>query len=87
MTPLNGSKTHPLSAHALAELANIAEVPLPRAGINPGVINRLSREALVETVDLPSPFKTHKGRKVPHCQITAAGRTALAADEIRKGEK
>jgi len=75
--PLNGTKTHPLSAHALSELRNIARRPCPCQGINPGVVNRLEREGLVELVDLRSPFPTHKGRPIPHLQITDAGRAVL----------
>jgi hypothetical protein len=78
MIPLNGTKTHPLSAHAIDELRNIARSPEPIVGINPGVINRLMRENLVEIVQLPSPFKTHKGRPVGHLRITNAGRERLA---------
>lgn len=77
MTPLNGTETHPLSAHALAELRDIARRPQPCNGINPGVINRLLREGLAETVDLRSPFPTHKGSAIPHLRITDAGRDAL----------
>lgn len=77
--PLNGEKTHPLSVHAREELRDIAMSPVPRQAVNPGVANRLLREALVESVALPSPFKTHKGGKIEHLQITQAGRDALAA--------
>ena len=73
MKPLNGEKTHPLSEHALAELRDIAAAPVPSCAVNPGVINRLLRESLVEEVQLPSPFPTHKGRNVAHLQITKAG--------------
>lgn len=75
--PLNGEKTHPLSAHAIAELMDIARAPVPTCSINPGVLNRLGREDLIEIVALPSPFKTHKGRATTHAQITPAGRRAL----------
>lgn len=77
LKPLNGEKTHPLSAHAREELANIARAPIPTAGINPGVINRLMRENLAEIVQLPSPFKVHKGGNCPHLQITEVGRKML----------
>lgn len=30
-------------------------------------------------VPLPSPFKTHNGRSIPHLRITDAGRIILAA--------
>lgn len=48
--PLNGSKTHPPSEHALAELRDIARSPVPRLAVNPGVANRLEREDLVDVV-------------------------------------
>jgi len=78
-TPLHGTKTHPLSEIARGELADIALAPVPCQGVNPGVANRLLREDLVELVDLPSPFPTHKGKKIQHLKITDAGRRALAA--------
>lgn len=77
MRPLNGMKTHPLSEHALSELKDIAQTPVPRSSVNPGVVNRLLRESLVEEVSLPSPFKAHKGAAVAHLQITTAGRAAI----------
>lgn len=78
MKPLNGEKTHPLTAHALAELRDLTRGPEPRQSINPGVVNRLLREALVESVDLPSPYPTHKRRLIEHLRITDAGLAALA---------
>lgn len=83
MLPLNGTKTHPLSAHAMAKLRNIARTPEPVSYINPGVVNRLMRENLVERVSLPSPFNKHKGALIDHLQITQAGRAAL---ERKDGE-
>lgn len=77
MRPLNGTKTHPLSDFALEVLRDLAREPIPRSSVNPGVANRLLRESLVETVDLKSPFVTHKGRFIEHLQITPAGRAAL----------
>lgn len=79
--PLNGTKTHPLSEHALAELQDIASAPVPRVAVNPGVANRLLSEALVEAVQLPNPFKAHKGGNCEHLRITDAGRAALANKE------
>lgn len=78
ITPLNGTRTHPLTAHALDILASLTKGPLPRQNINAGVVNRFQREGLVVTVELPSPFSSHKGRLIPHLQINAAGRAALA---------
>lgn len=72
--PLNGTKTHPLTHHALSELRLIVAHPVPSQDVNPGVVNRLLREALVECVQLPSPFKSHKGRLIEHLKATEAGR-------------
>jgi hypothetical protein len=76
--PLNGAKTHPLSAHALSELRYLLKGPQPRQSFNAGVSDRLEREALVELVSLPSPFKSHKGKNIPFLQITDAGRARIA---------
>lgn len=78
LQPLNGEKTHSLSKHAKAELAAMhSGGPVPRQAVNPGVANRLLREALVEEVMLPSPFRTHRGRPLAHLRITEAGRAAI----------
>jgi hypothetical protein len=50
----------------------------PVSTINPGVCNRLLREALVTVVEMPSPFKAHRGGTCAHLCITQAGRDALA---------
>lgn len=81
MKPLNGEKTHPISAHALAELRHINREPVPSSAVNPGVHNRLLREELVKVVMLPSPFVTHKGRRVAHLEITDAGRAIATANK------
>lgn len=77
IAPLNGTKTHPLSAHALDELRDIAKAPVPRLSINPGCANRLARGGLVESVLLPSPFKSHHGMSIEHMRITADGQLVL----------
>jgi hypothetical protein len=77
LTPLNGTKTHPLSDHARNWLATIARAPVPRQDINPGVANRLLRGDLVEEVQLPSPYRSVKGN-VAHLRITDAGRKEIA---------
>lgn len=79
MKPLNGEKTHPLSAHAIGELRDLLAAPAPCCTVNPGVRNRLERESLVETVALPSPFITHKGKRIAHLRITPAGRARLSS--------
>lgn len=71
--PLNGERTHPLSAHALEELRSLTRSPQPRQTINPGVVDRLSREALVEEVSLPSPYAKHKGGRIAFLRATPAG--------------
>jgi hypothetical protein len=75
--PLNGTKTHPLSRHALDELRNLANEPLPRSAVNPGVVDRLTRENLVRIVQKPSPFKVHRGGDCDYLEITDAGRERL----------
>ena len=80
LKPLNGTKTHPLTPASLKALRDLAEKPLPRQELNPGVANRLLREALVESVELPSPYATHKGRAIEHLKASAAGVARLAAN-------
>lgn len=76
MKPLNGEKTHQLTEHAIAELRDLANKPCPRQAVNPGVANRLLRDDLVESVMLPSPFRSHSGKPLEHLRITDAGRLA-----------
>jgi len=73
LQPLNGTKTHPLTDFAKAALGNIAKKPVPRQEINPGVVNRLLRESLVESVELPSPYLKHKGAGIEFLRITKSG--------------
>jgi hypothetical protein len=74
--PLNGEKTHPLSAHAIATLTRIAQNPVPRQEVNAGVVNRLEREELVVRRSGQSPYKTGTGT-VDFLEITEFGRCAL----------
>lgn len=74
--PLNGTKTHPLNKSALVALVDICGSPKPRQEFNPGIVNRLLREALVESVPLPSPYHTVKG-DVMYLRITEAGKAVL----------
>lgn len=67
----------PLTAHALAELAEIDRAPVPCSAVNPGVADRLKREGLIEVVQKTSPFKIHKGKMCAHWQLTAAGKAKL----------
>jgi len=78
-TPLNGEKTHPLKPATYEAMASLKSGPKPRNTINNGSIDRLLREALIDSVWLPSPFKTHKGSKIEFVQLTQAGLDALAA--------
>lgn len=79
MNPLNGEKTHPLSAHAKEILRGLAIAERPCSLINPGVVNRLQREGLAEVVQMRSPFPTHaQNRMIEHLRITDAGRATLA---------
>lgn len=80
-TSLNGGTTRPLTAAAWTWLASIAESPRPLSGINPGIRDRLTRtpDPLCERVDLPSPFRIHRGAPCPHLRVTDAGRAALSA--------
>jgi hypothetical protein len=84
MTPLNGTKTHPLTPHATGVLRQLRAGPMPCHEINAGVINRFQRGDLAEIVDLPSPYVTHHGRNTPHMQITQIGVQYL--DRLDQGE-
>lgn len=75
--PLNGSRTHPLSEHAIRALQSLSHAPRPTQEFNAGVINRLLREALVTIEDVPSPYATGRGKRIPFATITAAGHAAL----------
>lgn len=81
---LNGGQTRPLTEAAKVALWSLAAAPQPRQEFNPGVRDRLTREDLAAEVDLPSPYKSHKGRNCPHLQITDKGRAALSSPD---GEK
>lgn len=78
--PLNGTKTHPLSEHALGVLMLIKDAPRPSSEFNPGVVNRLMREDLARERELPSPYRNGP-RKRPHLYITPHGERALAPKE------
>lgn len=78
--PLNGTRTHPLSEHALDVLTRLKTAPMPCARINPGVMNRLHREYFIVDVMLKSPFKTTPD-KTMHCKITKAGIARLDLED------
>lgn len=71
--PLNGTRTHQLSALARAELMRLLRGPRPRQEFNPGIVNRLLRGELVELVEMPSIYPTRKGN-IQFLRITDAGR-------------
>ncbi|AXQ69333.1 hypothetical protein HOU02_gp392 [Caulobacter phage CcrBL9] len=75
--PLNGEKTHPLSAVALSTLRSISRFPCPTQEINHGLINRYQREGLIELYEDVSPYKTHKGKKISFVRISPAGQAIL----------
>lgn len=82
MEPLNGKKTHPLSAHALDVLRGLAKNgPRPAQEINAGVVRRFLCEDLVVLTPRPSPYRTGKGN-VLYAEITAQGREVVARPEI-----
>ena len=76
--PLNGTNIHPLTEHAFSVLGSITTTPRPCNQVNPGVIRRLMDEGLAETVNLPSPYATHKGKPILHLKATEAGRERFA---------
>lgn len=67
----------PLSDLARRTLADIAQAPVLRQKINPGLANRLESEKLVDIVMLESPFRTVKGL-TRYLAITDAGRALLS---------
>ncbi len=79
---LSGGKMGPLSVAAIRTLTELCRDPVPTSEINPGICDRLTREDLARVEVLPSPFKSHKGRRICHLVVTEAGR-----DRIRSLEK
>lgn len=61
MTPLNGTKTHPLTEHGWRALEMLFRGAVPAQVINAGVVNRLLREDLAELYLAPTPYRTRKG--------------------------
>lgn len=62
-----------ISKHSLTVLRTLWAGPVPRNTVNPGVSGMLIRKGLVESVQLVSPYVTHRGRKIEHLRITDAG--------------
>lgn len=79
MKPLNGEKTHPLTAHAIRALVDLSHGPQPRQALTPGIVDRLLRGGLVESAQLVSPYKTHRGARIEHLRLTKAGHDAALA--------
>lgn len=78
MTPLNGEKTHPLTAASLDALRSIVIGPKPRQEFNAGVVNRLLRgdgngTPFVTVVDGPSPYARNKGKPIEFLEATPEG--------------
>ncbi len=69
---MSSTPLRPLTKHAISELRRIKRSPCPAQEVNPGVSDRVRREGLVETVMLPSPYKTVKG-PVAHFTLSEAG--------------
>jgi hypothetical protein len=77
----------PLSAHALDVLRDVAYSPVPMQSINPGVTSRLLRDELIEQVDLPSPFKTHKaGKRIAFARVTEKGHKTVFPPEAQESK-
>lgn len=68
-----------ISDYSRDVLSSVSRAPVPSLSVNPGVHAKLVREGLVETVDLVSPFASHKGKRICHLRITAAGEAELKA--------
>lgn len=76
----------PLTPHAYAWLLTISYSPVVRSAVNPGVAQALERRGYATTINLASPFRTHRGRLIPHSRITEAGRVYLAETGQRLGD-
>lgn len=65
------NSAHPLSEHAYSVLKSLVRNgPRPSQEINPGVMDKFRREGLAVEVQLPSPYKTHKGGTCAHAKAT-----------------
>lgn len=82
MKPLNGEKTHPLSAATLRVLQELIIEPRPRQEVNPGMANRLLRGGLVRQEERESPYRTRKG-SVIFLVPTDEGESARATRETQ----
>ena len=68
-------KKRPLSQSAKAALEAIFRQTQPRQEFNPGVVDRLMRDGLVDVVLRRSPYRSHRDRRmIEHLEVTAAGK-------------
>lgn len=67
----------PISAKAADDLADMARRPIAAQEINAGVSHKLLRQGYIEIEHHPSPYKTHKGKMIPHYVATEKGRRYL----------
>lgn len=72
------ARTRPLSRYAIDALDSLALVATPSQVFNPDVVDRLLRDGLVSVIQLPSPYASHKGKRISHLVLTEAGEQALA---------
>jgi hypothetical protein len=63
-----------LSDHAFDCLKSIFYKGRPTQEFNPGVCGKLINEGLATVEMLPSPYATHKGKKINFLVITSAGK-------------
>ncbi len=71
------TKTRP-SLHAMKRLADCVREPFPAQEVNFTVRDKLHAWGYVTIEQRPSPYKTHKGRKIDFLVATPAGIAALA---------
>jgi hypothetical protein len=61
----------PISDHSDRVLRSL---PLPAQEINPGARGRLLQAGYAEIVDMPSPYKKHRGALIPFYAVSEKGR-------------
>jgi hypothetical protein len=78
--PLNGEKTHPLTAAALEVLRQIGSRGSVALGtLNPGMKDRFERESLIETFSGPTIYPSHKkGTMIEFARLSDAGKVEVA---------
>jgi predicted transcriptional regulator len=73
---MTNARLHPMKSATIAALRRLAQGPLRRYAVNPGISNRLLREALIE------PGKDGTSNVY---QITEAGRDRLEVIDAARG--